>query len=125
MPFGGEWIPVLDEMQPNASFQTYGYSDCLIWVARAPEVEGSPQLIDRDLGHHSAQHAGPEQQQHQPQACSNQWSVGEQGSMGDEASVGPPDELQGAPTLEGSTAGIEIGGEPQPTEAEGSSSNQA
>jgi cellulase/cellobiase CelA1 len=60
MPFGGEWIPVLDEMQPNASLQTYGYSDCLIWVARAPEVEGSPQLIDRDLGHHSAQHAGPE-----------------------------------------------------------------
>ena len=123
MPFGGEWIPVLDEMQPNASLQSHCYSHHLIGVGRAPKIEGPPQLIDRDLGHHSAQHAGPEEQQHQPQACSNQWSVGEQGSMGDEASVGPPDELQGAPTLEGPAAGIEIGGEPQPTEAEGSSSN--
>jgi hypothetical protein len=38
--------------------------------------------------------------------------VGEEGSMGDEASVGPPDELQGAPTSEGPAAGVEIGGEP-------------
>ena len=125
MPFGGEWIPVLDEMQPNASLQSHGYSDQLIGVARAPEVDGSPQLIDRDLGHYGAQHTCPEEQQHHPQAGSNDWSVGEEGAMGDEASVGPPDELQGAPTLEGSTAGIEIGGEPQPTEAEGSSSNQS
>ena len=45
--------------------------------------------------------------------------------MGDEASVGPPDELQGPPTLEGSTTGIEIRGKPQPSEAEGSSSNHS
>ena len=45
--------------------------------------------------------------------------------MGDEAAIGPPDELQGPPTLEGSTAGIEIRGKPQPSEAEGSSSNHS
>ena len=45
--------------------------------------------------------------------------------MGDEAAIGPPDELQGPPTLEGATAGIEIGGQPQSTEAEGSSSDQS
>ncbi len=125
MPLGGEWIPVLDEMQPNASLQTDGYSDHLIRVARAPKVEGSPQLIDRDLGHQDAQHTGPEEQQHEPQAGSNQWSVGEERAMGDEASVGPPDELQRPPTPEGPAAGIEIGGEPQPTEAEASSSDHS
>ena len=112
MPFGGEWIPVLDEMQPNASLQSHGYSDQLIGVGRAPKVEGPPEHFHRDLGHDGAQHTCPEEQQHQPQAGSNDWPVGEEGAMGDEASVGPPDELQGPPTSEGPAAGVEIGGEP-------------
>ena len=45
--------------------------------------------------------------------------------MRDEAAIGPPNELQGFPTLEGATTGIEIGGQPQPTEAEASSSDHS
>ena len=112
MPFRGDWIPVLDEMQPNAPLQSHGYSDQLIGVGCAPKVEGPPELIDRDLGHDGAQHICPEEQQHEPQAGSNDWPVGEEGAMRDEASVGPPNELQGPPTSEGPAAGVEIGGEP-------------
>ena len=60
-----------------------------------------------------------------PAGAAQQWCVGEPAAMAHQAVVGPPQPDEPSPALTWAAAGIEIGGEPQPTNQKGHTSGES
>ena len=95
-------------MNPDARFQPQQQCHQLAWICFHPSLQAVQQGDWRLIRNQGETEADPAQQHDQPEGRADQWPMGPEGAMGDQASVGPPKKGERPPAAKSVTAGIEI-----------------
>ena len=105
-------------MQPHACLQTQQQCCGLLGVVLQGPRQRSQHLVGVDGWDQAADQHRPAQENQQANSGADQRSVGPDGAVGNESSVGPPDDAQWAPAMQSIGLRVEVWRKPQSAEQE-------
>ena len=96
-PLLGPGVAIENQVDPGASLQSHHKADQLLRVLAHQLLKVPDQQGWRKCWNRRCDDETPDQKHTQSHGCSNQWTMGPDRAMGDQSSVGPPQEAERSP----------------------------